>query len=264
MKVSFIGLGNMASAILQGMLDENICKASDISGICHTEETARRVREQYGIEAYTELNDSVKKADMVILAVKPQVLDNIADSVKPYLNDKQTIVSVIAGKTIKTLSEKLGADKKIIRCMPNTPALVGEGVTGITCQNNVDDERLNDVVKIFYSLGKALVVSEPLLDTIGAVGGSAPAYVFMFMEALADAAVKHGMTRADAYEVAAQMTYGSAKLMLESRKHPGVLKDMVTSPGGTTIEGLEVLKKGGFEGLVMEAIDACMDKTKKL
>lgn len=264
MKIAFIGLGNMATAVLKGILKSNIATPQDILGVCNTESTALRMNSEYGIATYTDLVDDVFEADMVILAVKPQILNAVAGKLKGRLNPDQLIVSVAAGKTLSWLKENLGEGLKIVRTMPNTPALVGEGCTGITPSEVISDSELQTVVNIFSSFGKAFVVKENLMDTVGAVSGSSPAFVFMFMEAMADGAVKHGMPRKMAYEFAAQAVLGSAKLMQESGIHPGELKDMVCSPGGTTIEGVEKLETAGLRGAVMSAMDAVMDKTKKL
>lgn len=264
MKIAFIGLGNMATAVLKGILKSQIAKADDILGVCNTEKTAIRMKDEFGIATYTDLVDDVFEADMVILAVKPQILEGVAKKLKGRLNPDQLIVSVAAGKTLSWLKDNLGEGLKIVRTMPNTPALVGEGCTGIAPSEVITDAELQTVVNIFSSFGKAFVVKESLMDTVGAVSGSSPAFVFMFMEAMADGAVKYGMPRKQAYEFAAQAVLGSAKLMLETGIHPGELKDMVCSPGGTTIEGVEALESKGLRAAVMSAMDAVMEKTKKL
>lgn len=264
MKIAFIGLGNMANAILKGILDAGIAKASDVTGVCNTSKTAIHMATEYGINASTEITDDVFECDIVFLAVKPQVIESVAEKLKGRLNPEQLIVSVIAGKSLTWLKEHLGEGLKIIRTMPNTPALAGEGCTGITSSDAVSDDELQKVVNIFGSFGKAYVVKESLMDTVGAVSGCSPAFVFMFMEALADGAVKYGMPRPMAYEFVTQTVLGSAKLMQETGNHPGVLKDMVCSPGGTTIEAVEALEKGGFRASVMEAVDAVMEKSRKL
>lgn len=264
MKIAFIGLGNMATAVLKGILKSNIANADNILGVCHTQATADRMKNEYGIKTYTDLVDDVFEADMVILAVKPQILEGVAAKLKGKLNPDQLIVSVAAGKTLAWLKDNLGEGLKIVRTMPNTPALVGEGCTGIAPSEVISDDELQTVVNVFSSFGKAFVVKEGLMDTVGAVSGSSPAFVFMFLEAMADGAVKHGMPRQMAYEFAAQAVLGSAKLMQETGTHPGILKDMVCSPGGTTIEGVEKLDSAGFRGIVMAAMDAVMEKTKKL
>ena len=148
--------------------------------------------------------------------------------------------------------------------MPNTPAMVGEGITGVCPNELVSEEEIQQVLTLLRSFGRADVVTEPILDIVGSVSGSSPAFVFLFIEALADGAVAEGMPRKQAYEFAAQAVLGSAKMVLETGKHPGELKDMVCSPAGTTIEGINVLEKEGMRSAVMDAVRACIAKTKKL
>ena len=173
-------------------------------------------------------------------------------------------MSIAAGKNMEFLTAGLGEDKKIIRVMPNTPALVGAGITGFTANGNVTAEDKEKALKILSSFGEAEEVPEKLMDVVTSVGGSAPAFVYMFIEALADGAVLDGMPRDKAYHFAAQCVLGSAKMVLESGKHPGELKDMVCSPGGTTIEGVRALEDAGFRGIVMEAVHAATEKSKEL
>lgn len=264
MKIAFIGLGNMATAMLKGILQAGIAAPSDITGVCHTEKTAARMCTEYGIYASTEITEAVFKADVLFLAVKPAVLSTVANEIAGRGKDSQIIVSVAAGKSVAWLEEHFGEDRKIIRSMPNTPALVGEACTGITPNENVTDAELSEIVSIFESFGKAYVVKESMMDAVCAAGGSAPAFVFMFIESIADAAVKNGMPRQTALEFAAQTVYGSAKLVLDTKRHPGELKDMVCSPGGTTIEGVNVLEEKGFRGTVMAAVNSAAEKSAKL
>ena len=160
------------------------------------------------------------------------------------------------------VGEQFGKDVKIVRTMPNTPALVGEGITAACCNENVTPNELDSVVNILKGFGKCEVISENLMDVVVSVSSSSPAYVFMFIEAMADAAVADGMPRAQAYEFAAQAVLGSAKMVLETRKHPGELKDMVCSPAGTTIEAVRVLEEKGMRSAVFEAMKACTRKAK--
>jgi pyrroline-5-carboxylate reductase len=180
-------------------------------------------------------------------------------------SEKTLIISIMAGKSIKFIQDAFGSSKaKIVRTMPNTPALVGEGCTGLCFHGAVTEEERNLACKMMGSFGKAIVVEERLMDVVGAVSGSSPAFVFLFLEALADGAVAGGMPRKQAYEFAAQAVLGSAKLMLETGKHPGELKDMVCSPGGTTIEGVKALEEGGLRAAVLNAMEATIEKTRKL
>jgi pyrroline-5-carboxylate reductase len=205
-----------------------------------------------------------KEADVLVLAVKPQVLREVIDVVKNCVSPDTLIISIAAGKTMDWIGEAFGREVKLVRCMPNTPALVGEGCTGVCVNAKVSQEETDYSIRLMESFGKAILVPERLMDVVGAVSGSSPAYVFMFIEAMADAAVAAGMPRAQAYGFAAQAVYGSAKLVLESGSHPGELKDMVCSPGGTTIEGVRVLEEKGMRGAVMDALLACVEKSKRI
>lgn len=264
MKIGFIGLGNMAKAIIGGMLNEGIIEAKDIIGSAKTEATLERMKKEYDINVTKSNADVAAEADVLILAVKPQFFAEVISEIKAVVKEDTLIISIAAGKSILWIEEAFDKPIKLVRCMPNTPALVGEGCTGVCVNSRVSEEEKNYSVKLMESFGRASIVPEHLIDAVGAVSGSSPAFVFMFIEAMADAGVAAGMTRAQAYEFAAQAVCGSAKLMLESGKHPGQLKDMVCSPGGTTIQGVRVLEEKGMRGAVMSAIAACIEKTKKL
>ena len=204
------------------------------------------------------------QSDYLFLAVKPQFCQEAARQICQKQKEGQVLISIAAGKNLAWLKEQFGEKKKIIRTMPNTPALVGEGITGVCPDELVSQDEVSHVLTLLESFGKAAVVTEPVLDIVGAVSGSSPAFVFMFIEALADGAVAEGMPRKQAYEFAAQSVLGSAKMVLETGLHPGALKDMVCSPGGTTIEGVNVLEKEGMRSAVIDAVRACMEKTRKL
>lgn len=264
MTIGFIGLGNMAKAIIGGILREQLVTPADMIGSSATQDTMDKVADRYGIRTIASNKAVAREADLLFLAVKPVVLPVVIEEIRDDVRPDQLIVSVAAGKTTRWLLDAFEKDVKVVRVMPNTPALVGEGCSAVCRSASVTDRELDEVMKIVSSFGLSEVVNENLMDTVGAVSGATPAYVFMFIEALADAGVKGGMQRKQAYRFAAQTVMGSAKLMLETGKHPGELKDMVTSPGGTTIEGLEVLEKDGMRAAVMEAIDACIRKSKQL
>lgn len=265
MTIGFIGLGNMATAMIGGILAKEMAKPADLIGSAKTQATCERVAAAYGIRT-TQCNEAVAEAsDILFLAVKPIFLADVIDEVKSLVRPGTLVVSVAAGKDLAFLGEHFGrTDLKVIRCMPNTPALVMEGCTGVCAGEEVNEEELERVLMLLRSFGTASVVPERLMDVVGAVSGSSPAYVFLFIEAMADAAVAGGMPRKQAYEFAAQAVLGSAKLLLETGKHPGELKDMVCSPGGTTIQAVKVLEEQGLRGAVMDAIEACIEKTKTL
>ena len=228
MKIGFIGCGNMATAMLKGILKSGEVAATDMIASAKSDKTRKKIEQELGIQKADTNAQVVDFADVVFLAVKPQFLEGVLNEIKDSVKEKQIFISIAPGKTLQWLGEHLGEKTKVIRTMPNTPAMVGEGMT-------------------------ALCVG---------VSGSSPAYVFMFLEAMADAAVADGMPRAQAYKFAAQSVLGSAKLMLETGKHPGELKDMVCSPAGTTIQAVRVLEEKGLRSAVIEAQTACVKKAK--
>ncbi len=263
MKIGFIGLGNMATAIIGGMLKKEIVGANEIMGSDKSDVMMNNAHSRYGIGTASNI-EVASQADYLFLAVKPQFLEEVLTEISSGVTDKTVIVSIVAGKSIAWMTEKLGKEVKLVRCMPNTPALVGEGCTAMCPGNLVSTEEKEYVNKLLGSFGTVSEVSENMIDAVVGISGSSPAYVFMFIEAMADGAVHAGMPRKQAYEMAAQAVLGSAKMVLETGKHPGELKDMVCSPGGTTIEAVKVLEEMGFRGAVMDAVEACIEKSKSL
>lgn len=265
MKIGFIGLGNMATAIIGGMLQKGVAQAENIKGADPLPEACKKVEEKFGIGIADSNVSAVSGADVIFLAVKPIYMEGVIAQIKDHVSKNTLIISIAAGKTLQFLYDHFGSKEfKIVRCMPNTPALVLEGCTGVCSGENVTEQEMETALTLLGAFGKASVVPERLMDVVVGVSGSSPAYVFMFIEAMADAAVAGGMPRAQAYEFAAQSVLGSAKLMLETGKHPGELKDMVCSPGGTTIQAVKVLEELGFRAAVMDAIEACIETSKSL
>lgn len=265
MKLGFIGLGNMASAMIGGMLKQQAASAEDIIGKARTEATENKIKERFNIQIGESNAQVAARADILFLAVKPIFFPEVIAEIKDAVRPGTLIVSIAAGRTLGYLKEAFGReDCKLIRCMPNTPALVLEGCTGVCAEESVTEEELNHVLILLNSFGRADVVPERLMDVVVGVSGSAPAYVFLFLEAMADEAVAEGMPRKQAYEFAAQAVLGSAKMLLETGKHPGELKDMVCSPGGTTIQAVKVLEEMGLRAAVMDAMEACIDKSRNM
>lgn len=264
MKIGFIGLGNMAKAVIGGMLQNQMVQPGDIVGTARTEKTREAVSEAYGIETRQSNEDVAREAEVLILAVKPQFFQEVIEQIRDAVSEDTLIISIAAGKTLRWIEDAFGREIKLVRCMPNTPALVGAGCTGVCVNDRVSEEEMAYSIRLMESFGRASLVPEHLMDAVGAVSGSSPAYVFMFIEAMADAGVAAGMPRMQAYEFAAQAVYGAAKLVLESGKHPGELKDMVCSPAGTTIQGVRVLEERGMRGAVMDALTAAVEQSKKL
>lgn len=258
-KIGFVGMGNMGYAMLQGLI-----KVMDKVDIIFSDASEARVKQVYretGV-IFAESNaECAAKSKFLVLAVKPQfyptVLKNIENIVKPG----HVIISIAPSYSIGALQEALGSDIRIVRAMPNTPALVGEGMTGI-CYNEslFTAEEIQEIEKIFGTLGKYRRVPENLMNAVTCASGSSPAYVFMMIEAMADSVVRYGMPRDMAYQFVAQTVLGAAKMVLETGEHPGRLKDMVCSPAGTTIAGVAALEESGFRNALMQATKACYER----
>ena len=265
MKIGFIGLGNMATAMIGGMLQKGIAVPEDIIGSSKTETTAEKVKTKFRITTTTDNKTVAEQADILFLAVKPVFFPEVIAQIREVVAADTLVISIAAGRTLGYLREAFDRPElKLIRCMPNTPALVLEGCTGVCVGDNVTEEETEQVLILLRSFGVASVVPERLMDVVVGVSGSSPAYVFMFIEAMADEAVAAGMPRKQAYEFAAQSVLGSARMVLETGKHPGELKDMVCSPGGTTIQAVKVLEEKGMRAAVMDAMDACIEKSRSM
>ena len=262
MKLGFIGCGNMATAMIKGILDSGCVTAGDIMASARTDPSRKRIAKELGIQAANSNPAVAQFSDILFLAVKPQQYQEVIGEIQDSISDKQIVVTIAPGKTLSWLEEKFGKKVKLIRTMPNTPALVKECMLGMCCNDAVSAKEVETVVKLCESFGKVELIPEKLMDAVVGVSGSSPAYVFMFIEAMADAAVADGMPRAQAYKFAAQSVLGSAKMVLETGMHPGQLKDMVCSPGGTTIEAVQILEEKGFRSAVIEAQRACTRKAK--
>ncbi len=263
-QIGLIGCGNMAGAMIRGMVKSGVCPAKRIIASNRTEEKLLILQKECGIMVTTENAAAAKDADIVVLAVKPVFYPSVIAELKDVLTDEQVIVSLAPSFTLERLHALLGGSRKIVRAMPNTPALCGAGMTALSPDENVTPEEVNTLTALFKGFGKAELVEERMMDAVVAVSGSSPAYAFLFLEAMADAAVLAGMPREQAYRFAAQSLLGSAKMLLESGLHPGQLKDMVCSPGGTTIEAVKVLEQKGFRSAVIDAMCACAEKCKSM
>ncbi len=259
MRIGFIGAGNMGGAIIGGIAKGN----DEIIVYDKNSQSVTDICQKYGGIAAGSAGVA-SRCDVLFLAVKPNVLYDVIEEIKCEVADKTIIVSIAAGQSIEKIENAFKKPVKLIRVMPNTPALVGESMSALCGNKNITKEDMQGVIKIFESLGKAEVVAEYMMDAVTAVSGSSPAYVFMMIEAMADAAVLGGLPRAQAYTFAAQAVLGSAKMVLETGKHPAELKDMVCSPGGTTIEAVKELENNGFRGAIMDAMKACIDKSKSM
>jgi pyrroline-5-carboxylate reductase len=260
-KIGFIGCGNMAQAMLGGIINSNIISKENIILSDRSYEKLKSVKEKYDVLITTNNIEAAKFADILILAVKPNIYTYVIKEIKNYIKKDVIIVTIAAGITIDFIENSFDFPIKVVRTMPNTPALVREGMTAICSNNMVLNEELNYIINIFESFGKTELIEEKLMDAVTAVSGSSPAYVYMFIEALSDGAVRDGIPREKAYKMAAQAVLGAAKMVLETGIHPGKLKDNVCSPGGTTIEAVYTLEKHNFRGTVIEAMKACTEKS---
>lgn len=264
MKIGFIGLGNMATAMMGGIISNKVAEPSDIFGADALSAAGEKAEKTLKINVMKGNKDVVKASDIIILSVKPQFYPEVIDDIKEVSDMNRLFITIAPGKTLEWLKGQFGKELKIIRCMPNTPALVGAGMTGVCPNGNVSEDDMKTALSILTSFGRAEVVPERLMDAVVSVSGSAPAYVFIMIEAMADQAVADGMPRTLAYEFAAQAVMGSAKMVLETGKHPAELKDMVCSPAGTTIDAVKVLEREGFRAAIEDAMQACTEKSKSL
>lgn len=262
--IGFIGLGNMASAIIGGLLKKKLVSSDEILGTDKLEEAVKKAKKTYCIQTAESNAEVAGKVDYLFLAVKPQFFEEVISEIKDVVDEKTVVISIAAGKTMASIEEMFGKKIKLIRCMPNTPALVLEGCTAVVQGELVSDGEMEYVKKLLASFGTVSEVSEKMIDVVVGVSGSSPAYVFMFIEAMADAAVAGGMPRDKAYKFAAQAVMGSARMVLETGKHPGELKDMVCSPAGTTIQAVRVLEEKGMRSAVFEAMMKCLDISRNM
>ena len=251
MKIGFIGLGNMAQAMIGGVLRNHLAVPEEIYGSAKTAETESKVHEMFGITVTGDNLETARQAELLILAVKPQFLEKVIGQISDLDLTGKTILSIAAGKSLAWLEEQF--------C-----ALVGEGCTGVCYGSRVTPEMKEKTAAVLDSFGKTVELPERLMDVLTGVSGCAPAWIFMLIEAMADGAVAEGMPRSQAYECAAQAVLGSAKLMLETGKHPGELKDMVCSPAGSTIQAVRVLEEKGFRGAVTDAVITAVEKSRSL
>ena len=261
MKTGFIGCGNMATAMIKGILKSGFAVREDICASARSDRTREKIEKELGI-SYASNEETAGNADLLILAVKPQFYEEVIAQIKDCVRPGTVVVSIAPGKTIDWLRAQFGRDLKLIRLMPNTPALAGEGMTGLCASKWADKEDIELVKRFCASFGECEEVPENLMDVVTSVSGSSPAYIYILIEAMADAAVADGMRRDQAYRFAAQAVLGSARMVLETGIHPGQLKDQVCSPGGTTIEAVRVLEEKGFRSAVIEAMKACTRKSR--
>jgi pyrroline-5-carboxylate reductase len=263
-KIAFLGSGNMAEALVKGLLAAGTAAKEEI--VCAEPRAERReeLQARYGVAVTASNLAAVQQADVVVISVKPQVIDVLLDEIAPAVDARKLVVSIAAGVPTATIARKLGAGARIVRTMPNTPALVGAGATALARGAHATEADLAQAVALFEAVGMAVVVEEHLLDAVTGLSGSGPAFVFLAIEALADGGVKMGLPRHVAMALAAQTVVGAGQLVLETGEHPGRLKDQVTSPGGTTIAGVHALEAAGFRAALIAAVEAAARRSKEL
>ncbi len=263
-KIGFIGCGKMAQAMIKGLISSGTISPKQImvSAITHT--TLELVKEKYSIQTANDNRVVAEWSDILFLAVKPEIHKEVIQEIKQEIAEHTVIITVAAGITIGFLEKEFDKQIKAVRSMPNTPSFVGEGMSALYINDEVSKEDMEDVLKIFRSFGQVEVIKEQLMDSIPAISGSSPAYVYLFIEALADGGVRNGIPREQAYRFASQAVLGAAKMVLETGIHPGELKDQVCTPGGATIEAVAALEENGFRAAVLQAMEKCTEKTKKL
>lgn len=263
-KIGCIGTGKMGEALLKGLLGAKVLKADQIYVFDADTGRLDHVKKTYGISACASNGELVAQSDLVILAIKPQVINSVLSEIGPAVTPKHVIISIAAGIPLQYLEDRLPTKSRIIRVMPNTPALIREGVSALSKGSHANARDLKLAEQIFSAVGKTVTVEEKYLDAVTGLSGSGPAYIFAIMEAFIDAGVRMGLPRDVARTLTLQTVLGSVKLAMETGEHLSSLKDMVTSPGGTTIAGLHVMAKAGVPGILMDVIETATKRSQEL
>ncbi|HUJ61028.1 MAG TPA: pyrroline-5-carboxylate reductase [Kofleriaceae bacterium] len=262
--IGFVGAGNMAEAMIRGLVRGGHVAADRIVASGPRRERLDQLAAAYGVDVTTSNAEAARKSGVVVLSVKPQILDKVLREIGDQLQPGVLVVSIAAGVDTAAIEDAIAPGVRVVRAMPNTPALVGAGATAIAAGRHASDADLATARALFEAVGIAVVLDESHLDAVTGLSGSGPAYIFLILEALADAGVKVGLSRRDAQRLAAQTVMGSAKLLLETDEHPGKLKDMVTSPGGTAIAGLHTLEQGGLRTTLINAVETATKRAREL
>ncbi len=262
-KIAFLGGGNMAEALIKGLLAAGAANSGQILAADVSQNRLEYLKKTFGITAKTNL-DAAREAGIVILSVKPQVIEGVLKEIAPAIDGAKLIITIAAGVTLARIEKAFKGSARVVRVMPNTPALVLAGAAAIAGGAHATDDDLELTRYIFNSVGRAFLVEEKMMDAVTGISGCGPAYMFVILDALSDAGVKAGLPRQLALELAAQTMYGAAKMVLDTKEHPGKLRDMVTSPGGTTIEGLHSLEKGKLRATLMNAVEAATARSREL
>ena len=263
-RLGFLGAGNMSSALIQGLLHGDVLPPARILASDVNTERLEQLSAEHGIRTTMDNHQLLRESDVVVLAVKPQVIDRVLTEIGGDVRADQLLVSVAAGVPVEALEARLPPGSRVVRAMPNTPATVQAGATAIAGGAHASADDLRVAREMFEAVGRVVVVEEALLDAVTGLSGSGPAYVMLIIEAMADGGVKVGLHRDTALLLAAQTVFGSAKLLLETGEHPGRLKDMVTSPGGTAIAGLHTLESGALRKTLIDAVEVASKRAAEL
>jgi pyrroline-5-carboxylate reductase len=263
-RLGFLGAGNMAGALIKGLLHGRVLPAAQITASDVKAERLEQLRAAHGIRTTTDNHALLRESDVLVLSVKPQVIDKVLTEVAALVRPDQLVVSVAAGVPVEALEARLPVGSRVVRAMPNTPATVQAGATAIAGGAHASADDLRIARELFEAVGRVVVLEEALLDAVTGLSGSGPAYLMLVIDALADGGVKVGLHRDTALLLAAQTVFGSAKLLLETGEHPGRLKDMVTSPGGTAIAGLHTLESGGLRKTLIDAVEVATKRSIEL
>jgi pyrroline-5-carboxylate reductase len=263
-QVGILGTGNMGEALIHGLLYGHLCRPDQIFCSDVRSERLKAIREKYGVKTTSHNTEVVKQSDLILLAVKPQIMKQVVEEIAKYLDLAKLIISIAAGVSLDAIESCARKELKLIRVMPNICVSVREGASAIAGGKHVVKDDLMIAKTIFDSVGKSLFIEESLLDAVTGLSGSGPAYIFLIVDALADAGVKVGLSRDDALMLASQTVLGAAKMLIETGEHPGKLKDMVTSPGGTAIAGLHTLEEGGLRTTLINAVEVATKRSKVL
>jgi pyrroline-5-carboxylate reductase len=263
-KLGIIGTGKMGSALIEGIYNAGIIPGSDMYASDLFESSLHELNNKFGINVSVDNNETIKNSDIIILAVKPQILKTVLSSIKDSLDSSKLLVSIAAGVKIEDLENELNPDARVVRVMPNIAATVSEAASAVSAGSNASINDAEDVMAMFQLVGSAIIIPEHLMDAVTGLSGSGPAYIFPVIEAMADGGVYEGLDRNSAIILAAQTVLGAAKMVLETSIHPGQLKDMVTSPSGTTIRGVHVLEEYKIRAAFMNAVIASSNRSKEL
>jgi pyrroline-5-carboxylate reductase len=263
-RLGFLGAGNMATALIRGLLHADVLPATRILASDVQTERLAQLAAEHGIRTTMDNHQLLRESDVVVLAVKPQVVDRVLTQIGGDVRPDQLVVSVVAGVPVDALESRLPAGSRVVRAMPNTPATVRAGATAVAGGTHASTDDLRVARELFEAVGRVVQLDETLLDAVTGLSGSGPAYVMLIIEALADGGVKVGLHRDTALLLAAQTVFGSAKLLLDTGEHPGRLKDMVTSPGGTAIAGLHTLESGALRKTLIDAVECATERAAEL